>query len=114
LPDPPNALLPAVNEISTQQTMDLCNQLLDYLATYPKTCTRYHASDMIVVCETDTAYLVLPKARSQIEVHYYFNNRMDNYAQGTPTNNGPFHTECKTPLRRVVSSAAETETGGAF
>ncbi len=68
---------------------------------------------MIVVCETDATYLVLPKARSQIAGHYYFNNRMDTYAQDTPTNNGPFHTECKT-LRRVVSSAAEAETGGAF
>jgi hypothetical protein len=112
-------ILPAVNEISTQQaaptihTMELCEQLLDYLATYPNATIRFHASDMIAICETDAAYLVLPKARSRIAGHYYFTNRMDDYSKGSPTPNGPFHTECKA-LRRVVSSAAESETGGAF
>jgi len=53
------------------------------------------------------------KARSRIAGHYYFTNRMDDYSKGSPTPNGPFHTECKA-LRRVVSSAAESETGGAF
>ena len=112
-------ILPAVNEISTQQsaptqhTKNLCHHLLDYLATYPNATIRFHASDMIAVCETDAAYLVLPKARSRIAGHYYFTNRQDDYSKGTITSNGPFHTECKA-LRRVVSSAAEAETGGAF
>jgi len=93
-------ILPAVNEISTQQsattlhTKNLCHQLLDYLATYPNATIRYHASDMIAVCETGAAYLVLPKARSRIAGHYYFTNRKEDYSRGTITSNGPFHTEC--------------------
>jgi len=91
----------------------LCHQLLDYLATYPNATIRFHASDMIAVCETDAAYLVLPKAHSRIAGHYYFTNRKYDYSKGTITSNGPFHTECKA-LRRVISSAAEAETGGVF
>ena len=95
-------ILPAVNEISTQQsaptlhTKNLCHQLLDYLATYPNATIRFHASDIIAVCETDAAYLVLPKARSRIAGHYYFTNRKEDYSKGTITSNGSFHTECST------------------
>ncbi len=100
-----------MNEISTQQsaptqhTKNLCHQLLDYLATYRNATIRFNASD--------AAYLVLPKVRSRIAGHYYFTNWQDDYSKGNITSNGPFHTECKA-LRRVVSSAAEAETGGAF
>ena len=38
---------------------------------------------------------------------------MNDYSAGTPTHNGPILTECKT-LKRVVSSAAEAESGGTF
>ena len=112
-------ILPALNEISTSQsapteeTLARCHQLLDYLATYPDATIGYTASDMILICETDAAYLVLPKARSRIAGHYYFSNRMNDYSTGHPTHNGPILTECKT-LKRVVSSAAEAETGGTF
>ena len=112
-------LLPALNEISTSQaaptqdTMDKCNQVLDYVATHPLAVIRYRASDMILMTDTDAAYLVLPKARSRIAGHYYFTNRMDDYTQGIPMANGPVLTECKT-LRSVVSSSAEAETGGTF
>jgi hypothetical protein len=112
-------ILPAVNEISIQQskpterTMQLCLHLLDYLSTYPNATIRYYASDMIALCETDAAYLVLPKARSRIAGHYYFTNAVPDYSTGELFPNGPFHTECK-GLRCVVSSAAEAETGGSF
>jgi len=112
-------ILAAVNEISTQQsaptlhTKISCHQLLDYLATFPNATIRFRASDMIAFCETDAAYLVFPKARSRIAGHYYFTNRKEDYSKGNITPNGPFHTECKA-LRRVLSSATEAETGGAF
>jgi hypothetical protein len=112
-------LLPAHNEISTcqaahtQDTMDKCNQVLDYVATHPLAVIQYRASDMILMTDTDAAYLVLPKARSRITGHYYFTNRMDDYTQGIPMANGPVLIECKT-LRSVVSSSAEAETGGTF
>ena len=45
-------MLPALNEISTQQAkpteqaINKCNHLLDYAATYPNAVIRYHASNM--------------------------------------------------------------------
>lgn len=108
-------LLPALNEIAmqqsapTQNTMNKCNQLLDYVATYPNATIRYKASKMILQVDTDAAYLVLPKARSRCAGHYYLtNDSLDN-----PPPNGPIYTLCKT-IRNVVSSSAEAETHGAF
>ena len=99
----PTPILPTLNEISTSQsapteeTLARCHQLLDYLATYPDATIRYTASDMILICVTDAAYLVLLKARSRIGAgHYYFSNRMNDYSTGHPTHNGPILTECKT------------------
>lgn len=73
-------ILPALNRISTSQsapteeTLARCLQLLDYLATYPDATIQYTASDIILICETDAAYLVLPKARSHIAGHYFLTN----------------------------------------
>jgi hypothetical protein len=112
-------MLVALNEISTSQaapttdTLKKCNQVLDYAATHPNATIRYTASDMILMTDTDAAYLVLPSARSRIAGHYYYTNKMNDYSTGTPTPNGPILTECKT-LRSVVSSSAEAETGGAY
>jgi hypothetical protein len=111
---------PALNAISAQQssptalTIDKCNQLLDYAATYPNAVIRYHASQMVLHVDTDAAYLVLPKARSRIAGHYF----LSNLPPPPPTKptarlNGPIHTECRT-LRSVVASAAEAECGGLF
>jgi len=38
----------------------------DFLATNQEAILRYHASDMILVIETDAAYLVQPEAKSII------------------------------------------------
>ena len=59
---------PALNEISREQakptltTKRRTEHLLDYLATNPDATLRYDASDMILVLETDAAYLVQPEA----------------------------------------------------
>lgn len=113
-------MLPALNEISTQQskptadTIKKCNQLLDYAATYPNAVIRYHASDMILHVDTDAAYLVLPKARSRIAGHYFLSNHPPPIpVMPKPRPNGPIHTECQT-LKTVVSSAAEAECGGLY
>ena len=88
-------MLPALNEIftcqsaPTQETMDKCNQVLDYASTHPNSTIRYHASNMIVITDADAAYLVLPEARSLTAGYYYFTNRMLGYSKGNPTPNGP-------------------------
>ena len=65
-------MLPALNEISavqaspTEDTLKLCQMLLDYAATYPNAKVRFHKSDMILHVDSDAAYLVQPNARSRI------------------------------------------------
>ena len=61
---------PALKEISSEQakptskTKRRTEHLLDYLSTNPDATLRYYASDMILVIETDAAYLVQPEAKS--------------------------------------------------
>ena len=57
-------ILPSLNTLATTQskstvaTKQKIDQLLDYLDTHPDAKLRYHASDMILHCDSDAAYLV--------------------------------------------------------
>ena len=110
-------MLPALNEISSQQanptelTKQKCQRLMDYAATYPDIFIRYHASDMVLHVDSDAAYLVAPKARSRIAGYYYLSHHPA--TTSTPSLNGLVLVECKT-LRHVVASAAEAEIAGVF
>ena len=59
-------ILPDLNEISnwtsspTQYTLTKCNQVLDYAETHPHVTIRYHVSDMILMTDTNAAYIILP------------------------------------------------------
>ena len=63
-------MLPSLNEISgkkpqpTQETMKKSKQLMDFVATYPNSYILVHASDMILMIDTYSANLVMPKAQS--------------------------------------------------
>ena len=110
-------MLPAINEISTQQAQPTSDtnakvqMLMDYAHTYPNATIRYHASDMQLHVDSDAAYLVLPKARSRGAGHFYLSNHTPpGIAIPTPPPNGPILTECFT-IRNVMTSAAEAETG---
>ena len=50
--------------------MKKVQHLLDYAHTYSNIFFRFYASDMQLMIDSDTAYLVLPKARSRI-VEYF-------------------------------------------
>jgi hypothetical protein len=112
-----NTILPALNDISTQQskptqnTLKKCKRLLDYVSTYKHTFLRYYASNLILSVDSDAAYLVAPGAKSRIAGFFYFKHAPN----GTPLKciNSPIHVECRY-LRHVVASAAETEVGGLF
>ena len=111
-----NTILPALNEIGTQQaqptekTKQKIHQLLDYVNTYKNAILRFYASDMILKIDSDAAYLVLPKARSRIAGYF----RLLDHPENSPyQHNGAILIECKS-LRNVVSSAAEAETNGVF
>ena len=111
-------MLAALNDIGTQQAQPTSNvmnkvqQLLDYANTYPQVYIRFYASDMQLHVDTDTAFLVLPKACSRIAGYFcLLNNRVPGLKHYE--DNGAIVIKCKT-LRSVLTSAAESETHGAF
>ena len=110
-------MLVALNEIGQQQakptekTLQACKMLLDYAATYPNTKIRYHASDMILHCDSDAAYLVSPNAKSRYAGYFYLGNKSSSSSTTKP--NGAVLVDCKT-FRSILASAAECETGGVF
>ena len=113
-------MLVALNEIAavqskpTQETIEKCQMLLDYAATYPNTVQRFYSSDMILHVDSDAAYLVQDNARSRIAGSYILSSHPAAYNQSSiRQHNSPFHVECKT-LRHVVASSAEAETGALF
>ena len=113
-----STMLPALNQISTQQskpthqTNDDAAMLLDFAATYPNAKVRYHASDMILHVDTDAAYLVMPNAKSRIAGYFYLSSKPNSLGDPVPLN-GAILVECTT-IKHVVSSAAEAECGGCF
>ena len=112
-----STILPALSSISTQQsnptenTMRKVKRLLDYVATFPDTCIRFHASNMKLHIDSDAAYLCEPKAKSRAAGYFYFKQNTMNKTQ-LPINH-PLTVECKL-LKHVVSSAAEAEVSAIF
>ena len=108
---------PALNELGSVQaapTSDAnskAQMLMDYLHDHPDAVLRYHASGMILQAEADSAYLVLPKARSRAAAWFILGD--DPTKTPNPMSNAPLLILCHT-LKHVMSSAAEAETGGIF
>ena len=68
---------------------------------------------MILNGDTDSAYLVLPKARSRIAGHFYLSDEPPPTDTPKLKLKSPILTFFQT-LKIVVASAAEAETGGMF
>jgi len=66
---------------------------------------------MILQVEADSAYLVLPKARSRAAAWYILGNDPTNHPH--PMTNAPIHIMCNT-IKNVMASAAEAEAGGLY
>jgi hypothetical protein len=107
-------ILVALNEISTEQakpmtaTRGKTDMLMDYLHTYPNAAIRFYASDMILKICSDAAYLVLPKAKSRVAVHYHLG-----WKHNPGRVNGAVAVLCQT-LKNVVGSATEAKIGGVY
>ena len=84
---------------------------MDYLLTYPDAFIRYHVRDMILHVDSNAAYLVAPKARSQIAGYFHLSDHPNKTKQ--PKLNRAVLVECKT-LKHVISSSAEAEVGGIY
>ena len=55
----------------TQHTAKLCQQLLDYCATYPNVGLGYHKNDMVLHIHSNASYLVAPYAKSSISGYFF-------------------------------------------
>ena len=108
-----NTMQHALNEIAiatlhgTQQTKKAIDHFLNYCATHPDAAILYRASDMILMGDSDGAYLVAPQARSRAGGYHYCGNKDGKLW------NAPVLVIAKI-LRNVMSSAAETEIGSLF
>ena len=110
-------IIPAINDISTQQaqpTIDTNKKatiLMDYAHIYPNEIIRYRASNIQHHTDSYATYLVIQRARSCGEGHFYLSSIAFTYTTiPSPPHNGPILTEC-VRLRNVMISAAEMETG---
>ena len=69
-------ILPSLNTLETTQskptatTKQKINHLLDYLDIHPDAKLRYHASNMMLHCDSDIAHLVKTNARSRVGGFY--------------------------------------------
>ena len=88
--------------------MEKSNWIMDYLHTYPNAVILFYASDMILKIYSDAAYLVQPKARSCIPVHYHLGwiNDPDHV-------NRPVNVLYQT-IKNIVGSATEANTGEVY
>ena len=76
-----NTQLHALNKLiikatkATEETQEALTQFLNYCASNPDATIIYRASDMILSCDSDAAYLVAPKLRSLVGGYHYLGNK---------------------------------------
>ena len=106
-----SASLSTVSSLQTKGTdavMAACHQLLDYLATHPDAAICYHASEIILVFDTDASYLSELGYRIRAASYYYMTNKCQKKF------NNVVIDVLSTIIKHVVSSASESETGSLY
>ena len=58
----------------TEATLKACNQLFDYVGTYPDAVLKYMAGDMIFEMHSDASYLSKAKSPSPPGGNFYLTN----------------------------------------
>ena len=103
----------ALNDIATKTnqgtttTLAAAHHLLHYAASNPNGQIRIIASDMILNCHSDAAYLVAPESRSRAGGFHFLGDK------DRKQFNGPVLVLAKI-IKHVMSSAAEVEVGAMF
>jgi hypothetical protein len=92
----------------TEQTLALCKQFLDYMASQDEAVLTYKASNMVLAIHSNASYLSKPKAHSRAGGHMFMAGR-DNI----PTNNGAV-VNISQIIWAVMSSYMEAELGALF
>ena len=91
--------------------MKIVHQLLDYMATHPKSIIRFRASDMLLNIHSDASYCLAGRGRSRAGGNFFIGSIPVN---GQPIKlNGNIHITCAI-LRLVAASTAEAELGALF
>jgi hypothetical protein len=84
---------------------------MNYLTTYQHVYIQYHTSDMILLINSNAAYLIIPKAKSRVVGYFQLND--DPKQIPYPIVNGVILVKYKA-LRYVVLSATKAETARIF
>ena len=80
---------------------------MDYTITYSKGYIRFDASHMLLIVDSDAAYLVLPKSRSRTAGYFRLAIKSENRCQYK--DNDTILIKCHT-LRHVIASATTDKT----
>ena len=84
---------------------------MDYLHTYPNRFITFNASYLVLHIDSNVAYLLAPKAQSQVAGYFHLSNHPN--VTKRPKLNRVILVECKL-LRHVLSSSAEAKVEGIF
>ena len=93
---------------STEQTMQILKQLLDYAASHPDDIIAYKASEMVLAGHRDASYLSKTKACRRAGVHLFISS-----STAFPPNNGSVFIISKI-INTFMSSAVDAELGSLF
>ncbi len=88
--------------------MEVCHQLLDYVAMHPDVSIRHHACYMILAIYTDASNLSELGGKSRTKGHFYLTNRNNEVF-----NNGDI-LMLSSILKHVMSSVLEVELAALF
>ena len=81
------------------------------MATYSNVFVHFYTSNIVLMVDSDTAYLVMSNSKSRIAGYFQLSDHL------TKTNNPKLNSAilvvCKA-LKNVVSSSAECEIAGVF
>ena len=87
--------------------------MLDYAAAHQEATLTYHASDMVLWCESDASYLSAPKARSRSGGLFFLSSKPCGNPPENPKLNGIILAHAKI-INNVMASAMEAEVGATY
>ena len=103
--------LSQVQTKSNEQTLNNVVHLLNYAATYPDAKVRFHKSEMTSHVHSDGSCFSITKVKNRDAGFFFLADNDHKPSDSKP--NGAVHVQI-TILKRIISSAAETEIAVTF
>lgn len=117
-------MMVALGELASMQTLGTATEqvaknmvwFLNYTSMYPNAMLLYRASNMVLHVDSNASYLLIVKAQSSVNGHFYLCNQTTN--PNLPPSqslapNGPAHTVCGI-LQNVIALTAKAKVGALF